>query len=263
MSKVKLMIADGEQGMSKNTLEYFCNLTDIEVVGSTGDGEQALAMACDCVPDVMLLSLIMTQIDGLEVLKRMEAMDMKDKPKVIIYSTMCQDSYITSAMNLGAYYFVTRPFDLDVLHERIVEIADVPPEELRAVEGQHAQAEMATAHQTPRSDEDRISELLLCLGVPAGNSGYGYLRTGIQMVKEDPMWLQGKTKALYPAIAQRHNTNWKNVERAMRFGIKNAWDRGRVEEANQLLGQKIFCERDRPSCGEFIALVADRMRVVR
>lgn len=256
MRRIKVLIADGEQGSNRRLLDHLDKCRDLEVIGNTIDGQQAILMVNNNVPDILIMSIVLSKIDGIEVLRRLHGMQTGERPapRVIVYTRMKQEHYIESAFALGAFFYVIRPFDLDVLMERIREAAQVQPEGLEG-------APEPSVH-AGRPPVEVVSELLLCLGVPASHEGYGYLRTGILMTAENPELMHGVTKVLYPEIGRRHQVkNHKNVERSMRTSLDAAWERGRVDEANRLMGQTLFSGQARPTCKEFIALVSDQVRL--
>ena len=156
------------------------------------------------------------------------------------------------AISLGAGYYMVKPFDMHVLYSRILEIA----RESTAVVNVPVEAEALSGSE---SVEEQITNLFLTLGIPAHIKGYQYLREGVRMVLENHEVINRITKELYPGIARKFGTSASKVERAMRHAIEVAWTRGRLDTVNQMYGYKVFAKDDKPTNGEFIALVADKV----
>ena len=220
-------------------------------------------------PEVIILDIIMPHIDGLGVLERLNNSNLENKSKIIILSAVGQDKITQRAIALGADYYFVKPFDMEIFVKRIRELAmgittdiDVP---VSAV-NQSAQALavapiVKTGYNNNSSLEADITNIIHEIGVPAHIKGYHYLREAILMVVKDMDLLGGITKELYPMIAEKFNTTPSRVERAIRHAIEVAWNRGRVETINKIFGYTIHDEKGKPTNGEFIAMIADRMRI--
>ena len=110
-----------------------------------------------------------------------------------------------------------------------------------------------------KSLDERITSIFLSIGIPAHIKGYQFLKEAIKIVIKEPEMINGITKQLYPAIAQNFETSPSKVERAIRHAIEVAWNRGRIENLNTIFGYHIYTKNDKPTNGEFIALIADRL----
>ena len=201
-------------------------------------------------------------MDGLGVLEKLSQESMNKIPKIIILSAVGQDKITQRAIALGADYYIVKPFDLEVFVKRIKELAT----------NSFALPDFSiTSHTLPspsfqtrsrgHSLEAEITNIIHEIGVPAHIKGYQYLREAITMVINDMELLSGITKELYPGIAQKFNTTPSRVERAIRHAIEVAWSRGRVDTINKLFGYTIHDEKGKPTNGEFIAMVADKLRM--
>ena len=157
---------------------------------------------------------------------------------------------MAQAFDLGADYYMVKPFDLGILHERILAVAREDSLETARADSAPEEAQMG----------DKVANIFLMLGIPAHIKGYQYLREGVKMVMGNHDVINRITKELYPGVARRCQTTPSKVERAMRHAINVAWSRGRVDSVNRLFGCEIFSEHDRPTNGEFIALIADKLR---
>ena len=164
---------------------------------------------------------------------------------------LARDDFIMRAIQLGASYYMVKPFDMNLLYERIVEVAREQPAAVLAAAPQAAD----------ESVDERITNLFLTLGIPAHIKGYQYLREAVRMVLENHDVINRITKELYPGIARKFDTSASKVERAMRHAIEVAWTRGRLDAVNQMYGYRVFAREDKPTNGEFIAMVSDKLAV--
>lgn len=250
MEKIRVMLADDNQSLLKLLRDYLSRQPDIEVVAAVSDGVEIPDRVREALPELLVMDIIMPRQDGFMTLERLNAMEPSIRPKVIVLTGLARDDFILRAIDLGASYYMVKPFDLGLLHARIVEVA---------------RAEAAPLAQTiaPAGEgatvEERITDLFLTLGIPAHIKGYLYLREGVRMVMEDHALIGSITKALYPGIARRFDTTPSKVERAMRHAIEVAWTRGRLDAVNQMYGCRVFSREDKPTNGEFIAMVADKL----
>ena len=248
MDKIRVMLADDNRSVLQALSEYLNKQPDTEVVATVTDGVEVVSTVAACAPDILILDIIMPRQDGFMTLEKLGAADFPVKPKVLVLSGLSRDDFILRAVRLGASYYMVKPFDPALMHARIVELA-----------GAH-ESPVAIAPEAPdESAEEQITNLFLTLGIPAHIKGYQYLREAVHMVLEDHDLINRITKELYPGIARRFDTSASKVERAMRHAIEVAWTRGRLETVNQMYGYKVFKREQKPTNGEFIALVADKI----
>ena len=160
-----------------------------------------------------------------------------------------QESITQRVVDLGADYYILKPFNLDVLIDRIRQLARGTPVSKR------------TAAIKPRNLDMEVTNIIHQLGVPAHIKGYLYLREAILMVIRDVDLLGAVTKELYPLVADRYNTTPSRVERAIRHAIEVAWSRGNIDIINSFFGYTIDTDRGKPTNSEFIAIIADKLRV--
>ena len=155
-------------------------------------------------------------------------------------------------MNMGADYYMIKPFDMHTLYTRIREVAN--QNDITAYAGDEA---VLPAGEI--TIDEKVTNIFLSIGIPAHIKGYAYLREAVRMVVEDHDVINRITKELYPGIAKRFSTTSSKVERAMRHAIEVAWSRGRLDSVNRIYGYKVFSAEDKPTNGEFIALIADKV----
>lgn len=249
MNKIKVLIADDNQAILSSLVEFFSQKADIEIVGCAHDGAEALTLCDQHVPDILLLDIIMPRLDGFAVL---EALRQRERPpRPIMVTGLSRDDFVRRAMSLGASYYMVKPLDAQVLYTRVVEIARQPVSE--------EDPSFANAASQAHSADEQVTNLFLTLGIPAHIKGYQYLREAVHMVLENHDLLSRITKELYPGIAHHFGTTSSKVERAMRHAIEVAWNRGRLDNVNRLYGYKVFSPDDKPTNGEFIAMIADKV----
>ena len=250
--KTRILIVDDNEDFVKELSEYINNQENFEVVGNAQNGIIALEQFEKLQPDVMLLDLVMPQMDGFSVLERMT----KANSKVIVISALSQDAFIHKAMNLGADYFMNKPVSFSNLSDRIKEILS-PSEPIRS----KTYAPTPTTQRLVRNSslDEKITNIFITVGIPAHIKGYHFLREAIKMAIDNPEIINNITKKLYPEVAGKFKTTASKVERAIRHAIEVAWNRGKIENINTLFGVRVYSQNEKPTNGEFIALVADKM----
>ena len=258
MDTVRVVVADDNIQLRDMVAEYLQEQNGIEVVGTAGDGVETLRLVTECEPDVLVCDLIMPQMDGYAVLERLQAMKLSKQPGVIALTALGRDDFISRAVNLGVNYYMVKPFDFMMLAQRVYEAAG---ESLRAEAISAKMIKQQGGKTGGETLEERIANLFLTVGIPAHIKGYQYLRDAIVMVTEEANLMGAVTKELYPMIAEKYNTTASRVERAIRHAIELAWDRGNVDLMNRYFGYTINIERGKPTNSEFIAMIADKLRM--
>ena len=244
---IKIIIADDNKNFSENLEQFLESNEDMTVVGMTNNGIDVLKMVEELEPDILILDLILPRLDGLGVLNQLNGMT--SRPKVIISTAMGQENMTQEAVRLGIDYFLLKPYDFQTISMRIHQLA--------------GNGMAVTPHVAPvvGSYDVEVTSILHQMGVPAHIKGYQYLRDAIVFVIEDINLLGAVTKELYPMIAEKYNTTASRVERAIRHGIELAWDRGNIDLMNKYFGYTIDVERGKPTNSEFIAMIADKLKM--
>lgn len=257
--KITVLIVDDNEDFCDILSEYLERQQDIEVVGVAQDGLKAIELITEKAPEVVVLDIIMPHLDGLGVLEKLNKMNLQKFPKVIILSAVGQDKITQRAISLGADYYVIKPFDFEVFIDRIRQMTGGGSNSnLRKRLGGGSSTSLITNNT---SLEAEITNIIHEIGVPAHIKGYLYLREAITMVVENVELLSAVTKELYPSIAKRFNTTPSRVERAIRHAIEVAWSRGKVDTINNLFGYTVHNDKGKPTNSEFIAMVADKLRL--
>lgn len=268
-SKISVLIADDNKEFCSILNDYLLNQKDIVVIGIAKDGREALELIEEKKPDLVILDIIMPHLDGLGVLERINTMRLEKVPRIIILSAVGQDKITQQAITLGADYYTVKPFDMEVFTKRIREMfndsSDSGNNNTRMNTQQYTSSSSILSNETksttPIDLETEITNIIHEIGVPAHIKGYMYLREAITMVVNDMELLSAVTKELYPSIAKKYNTTASRVERAIRHAIEVAWGRGQVDAINKLFGYTIHTEKGKPTNSEFIAIIADKLRL--
>lgn len=263
--KVKVLIADDNKDFCDILREYLEKQEDIEIVGIANNGREAVELISERQPDLVILDIIMPHLDGLGVLEQINQMNLNKFPKFIILSAVGQDKITQRAINLGADYYIIKPFDFEIFIQRIRQMAgeiNTVPTNVNVEQKRQTVNQNRTSLITNnRSLEAEITNIIHEIGVPAHIKGYLYLREAITMVVENIELLSAVTKELYPSIAKKFNTTSSRVERAIRHAIEVAWSRGKVDTINTLFGYTVHNDKGKPTNSEFIAMVADKLRI--
>jgi len=256
--KIKVLIADDNKDFVDILQEYLERQDDMFVVGTANNGLETIELISSETPDVVLLDIIMPHLDGLGVLERLAELDyLENRPKIVMLTAFGQETMTQKAVQLGADYFILKPFDLNTLANRIRQLFNGISISMPS--------SSVCAYQQPlvrsRNLDLEVTNIIHQMGVPAHIKGYQYLRDAILLVINEISLLGAITKELYPTIAEKYQTTPSRVERAIRHAIELAWDRGNVEMMNKFFGYTINIERGKPTNSEFIAMVADKLRM--
>ncbi|MGI6360864.1 MAG: sporulation transcription factor Spo0A [Bacillota bacterium] len=251
-NKIRILLADDNKGFCSIMQDHFTKNALYEVCGCANDGKNALAMIENEHPDVVILDLVMPYIDGLGVLEEVNKLNLVPKPHVILLTAFGQENLTKRAVELGADYYILKPFDLKVLDMRIRQLFSDGPFVNNSE--RHTNLEECNI-------ELEVTKVIHQMGVPAHIKGYQYLRDAIILVVNDIGLIGAVTKELYPMVAENHDTTASRVERAIRHAVELAWDRGNVDMMNKYFGYTINIERGKPTNSEFIAMIADKLRL--
>ena len=224
----------------------------MELVAQTDNGLRAEELITKFQPDVVVLDLVLPNLDGLSLLTHLRAKNASSR--VIVTSAICNDQVLMECAELGTTYFMQKPFDPPLLVQRIRQTAR--PRQRTGGAG----TQLAAAEPEP-SLESVVTDVIHEIGVPAHIKGYQFLRDAILLTMNEPDYINAVTKRLYPEIAKRNATTASRVERAIRHAIEVAWDRGDVDTLNSYFGYTIHNLRGKPTNSEFIAMIADKMRL--
>ena len=246
-NRVKILIADGNEEFCDHVKRRLEQVPSYEIVGTAADGQRAAELMRVTKPDILVLDLMLSKLDGIAVLKRAREMD---KPPAALVLTGFMTEYVANmAASLGVQYFMTKPCELDAVAERIHEMTAIDSQ-LR----QNAQRRQEV------NIEAMVTSIIHEIGVPAHIKGYQYLREAIMIAVQDMDVINAITKVLYPQVAKTFATTPSRVERAIRHAIEVAWDRGDLETLQRFFGYTVSNTKGKPTNSEFIALIDGQLR---
>ncbi|NCB62602.1 MAG: sporulation transcription factor Spo0A [Clostridia bacterium] len=247
-SKKRIVIADADESFRDILTDALRNEEDMDVIACTGNGRDALDLVNAQKPDVLILDMILSHMDGLEVLEKLTK---EQRPKVMLLSGFVSGSFVEAAVARGADYVMSKPCNLNSVVERVRQLSSgVKLEETRA-------------SRSGDNLESTVTSIIHEIGVPAHIKGYQYLREAIMMTVENMEIINAVTKVLYPEVAKRYGTTASRVERAIRHAIEVAWDRGDLETLQKYFGYTVSNAKGKPTNSEFIAMIADRLQLQR
>ena len=253
-TKVKILIAD-ENAEFRASLKDNLNRMGMEVVDETSSGIDVLTKIKRAMPDIVLIDIWIPKMDAVQIIKKARALfpAVNMAPDFIVFSYCSSQTLFLEAIDAGASYCMQKPFEYTALHERI----------LRICKSRRNTARTGETKGTAESGdmESQVTSVIHRIGVPAHIKGYQYLRTAIMMTVENTELINSVTKVLYPSVAKKYQTTSSRVERAIRHAIEVAWDRGDLDILNAYFGYTIQNDRGKPTNSEFIAMIADNLRL--
>ena len=246
-SRKRILVADANEEFRLILTAALAAEIDMEVVGETGSGPEAVRLAESVQPDVVVMDLVLAGADGLEVLSRITGLPAR--PRVLILSSFIRGNVSELAAGCGADYYMIKPCRLEAVEERIRQLITGADGVLEGPED--------------RRMESTVTSIIHEIGVPAHIKGYQYLRESILIAVKDMDVINAVTKVLYPEVAKRFGTTASRVERAIRHAIEVAWDRGDLETLQKYFGYTVSNAKGKPTNSEFIAMIADRLQLQR
>ena len=257
MEHLSVAIADDNQRIL-DMLETVIGMDkELNLVGKAKNGEEMCQIIKDKQPDVVLLDLIMPKMDGLTVMEQVsQDKNVSKRPYFIVITAVGQERITEDAFNKGANYYIMKPFNNEMLLNRIKSVR-------KMFRNNEKKSEDTKTENAVRGEnlENRVTNMLHEIGIPAHIKGYHYLRDAIIMAVEDMDVLNAITKILYPTVAKKYQTTSSRVERAIRHAIEVAWSRGKLDTLDELFGYTVSTGKGKPTNSEFIALIADTIQL--
>lgn len=258
MGEIAVAIADDNERILDLLGEMIDSDKSLNLVGKAKNGEDAYSIIKEKQPDVMLMDLIMPKMDGLSVMDLVNRdKEIKKRPSFIIVTAVGQERITEDAFRRGANYYILKPFNNEMVLNRIKSAGHTLHHEVRLA----GEYEPEGTHEPRINLEGRVTDMIHEIGIPAHIKGYHYLRDAIIMAIEDMDVLNAITKVLYPTVAKKHQTTSSRVERAIRHAIEVAWSRGKLDTLDDLFGYTVSNGKGKPTNSEFIALIADTIRL--
>lgn len=267
MQKIEVLLADDNREFTSLLAEYISEKEDMAVTGIAYNGEEVLQLLeqTQKIPDVLILDIIMPHLDGLGVLERLSNLNLSPQPIVIMLTAFGQENITQRAVHLGASYYVLKPFDMEVLVNRIRQLVGTKTtvSSSRKTSSSLMYVNKPNGQHTEKHKnlDASITTIIQEIGIPPHIKGYQFLREAITMVYNDIEVLGAITKTLYPGIAEKFKTTPSRVERAIRHAINVAWSRGNIDTISHLFGYSINISKSKPTNSEFIAMAADKLRI--
>jgi two-component system response regulator (stage 0 sporulation protein A) len=246
LNKTKVLIVDDSLETIDNIKSKLQTDEKFEVVGFAQNVGDACNLIIEKKPQIVITEIVLKGEDGFELMEKCKNLD--EEPKFFVLSSLSQETFVEKAMKLGAVYYMAKPFNAENLLKRLNDV----------VNSFGAEAVIVQKSSNKELDE-KITNIFITVGIPAHIKGYQFLREAIKMAIQEPEIINSITKKLYPNIAEKFDTSSSKVERAIRHAIEVAWNRGKIENINSLFGVKVYSDNEKPTNGEFIALVADKM----
>lgn len=244
-NKIRVVLVDSDNEQLRSIEKYFSNHAVIDIIRTYNDGLSAINFIRENSNkfDLVIMDLLLSNKDGLSIIKDMRENNIN---KNIIVLTGYNSLEIVKQVSLyNINYFMLKPFDLKDLEYQILNIR----------ESQSCIIDKNKELQTS------ITSLLHSLGVPSHIKGYEYIREGIGLMYNNPKMLGAITKEMYPEIAVKYNTTSSRVERAIRHAIEVSWSRGDYDLMEEVFGHSVDYDRAKPTNSEFIATLADKLRL--
>lgn len=251
--RIKILIADDNREFCAQC-SALLRTYGFETMTVPKDGVKLVDTILEYKPNIVLADVFMPRLDAIGVMKKILNSEISEKPLFMMMSTFDNSMLERELLSSGASYYFLKPFDTEILVERIIQISGYKKSENVSLLG-------ATSNKLQPDLEMMVTEIIHQIGVPAHIKGYHYLRESIILAVTQPEIINSVTKQLYPTVAKKFSTTSSRVERAIRHAIEVAWDRGDVDILNSYFGYTIHNSRGKPTNSEFIAMIADKLRL--
>lgn len=263
LPNIEVMLADDNRDFVHMLQEHISAQEDMTVTGVAFNGEEVLGLLrnAERAPDILILDIIMPHLDGLGVLEKLQELNLNPRPKVIMLTAFGQENITQRAVELGAAYYILKPFDIEVLVNRVRQMLNIPSSPINPAPVALAPKPSIGSLSKGKTLDASITSIINEIGIPVHVRGYKYLREAITMVYHNIEILGSITKTLYPSIADKYETTPSRVERAIRHAIELAWARGSVQNMSELFGYTVSLNKSKPTNSEFIAMIADKLRI--
>lgn len=255
----KIAVVDSNDAFCQGLKDYFLESREnLRVVSSFNNVIDAVDYISDNPCDIVITDIVLPNADGYDLIRELKALGLNPMPKIVIVSALTGEGFIQKAFNMGASYYMLKPVNYELLESRLL---DILKDEFINSNKNETLEQPSTYKPKSKQLDERITNIFITVGIPAHIKGYQFLREAIKMAIDSPDIINSITKRLYPSIANKFDTTSSKVERAIRHAIEVAWNRGKIENINNLFGIRVYGNNEKPTNGEFIALVADKMLI--
>ncbi|MBN2879936.1 MAG: sporulation transcription factor Spo0A [Clostridia bacterium] len=252
--KIRVIVAEDNKILAQQICQTIDNSDFAQVIAIAHNGREAVEHLREMHTDVLILDLVMPVIDGIGVLEIIQSEKIAIS-RIMVLSAIGHEDIIRRVMSLNVHYYMIKPFDLKIVLSRIKSMSTQEEDIFISAPVKNYN------DRHKKSLDENITSIFLLIGIPAHIKGYQFLRIAVKKVMETPTLINAITKELYPCVAEEFETTPSKVERAIRHAIEVAWSRGKIENINEIFGYNIYTKNDKPSNGEFIALIADKLTI--
>ena len=257
----KIVVVDANETFAMGLKDYFLESREaLRVVATFGNIVDAIEYISDNDIDIVITDIVLPNADGYDLIQEIRALGLAKMPKIVVVSALTGEGFIQKAFSMGASYYMLKPVNYELLESRLL---DIVRDEFLNSNQNTEKVNVSPVQFKPKSKQldERITNIFITVGIPAHIKGYQFLREAIKMAIDSPDIINSITKKLYPSIADTFDTSASKVEPAIRHAIEVAWNRGKIENINNLFGIRVYGNNEKPTNGEFIALVADKMLI--
>ena len=255
-TKTRILIADANSDFCTLLTELISNENDMEIIGTAGDGLEALVQINEHQPDILIMDLLLSRLDGIELLRRIHESGIDCR--TVVLTGFVNQKVLADCAALGVDYFIPKPCDASSLLSRLRRLCSG-----EAAPNIQSGENPELAARREAGLEAVVTDIIHEIGVPAHIKGYQYLREAIILTINDMEMINAVTKVLYPEVAKKFGTTSSRVERAIRHAIEVAWDRGDIEVLQKFFGYTVSNIKGKPTNSEFIAMIADNLSLRR
>lgn len=242
MDKLNVALADGNATVLLDAKSFFTDDNEINLIATFNEARQLRSINCI---DVLIFDIALAS----EALSFDECCcHFSKRPAIIITAEHTQDEEVSKTILYGSRIMLIKPYTMDDLKTKLLSLKAGPSSyRLRLNEN--------------KSLDEKLSNIFIRSGIPPHIKGYQFLREAVKLSVHKPDMINNITKKLYPSIAEHFDTTASKVERAIRHAIEVAWSRGKIENINTIFGIKIYAKGEKPTNGELIALIADKLMI--
>lgn len=249
-NKPKVMIVDSNVEFRSQCAQGLRRY-GIEVIAEASDGQEAFSKIVRLKPNAVISEIYIAKIDGAQLIREVTKQLTDKSPIFIMAASFGNRNMFEEASEAGAAYCMLKPIDYNTLSERIIKLCERDRKRHLLKNPAEAQANL----------EAQITKIIHEIGIPAHIKGYKFLRSAILMCVNNPNLTNAITKVVYPTVAEEFYTTPSRVERAVRHSIEVAFDRGNIKVLTEYFGYTINLSRGKPTNAEFIAMIADNLRM--
>lgn len=241
MKKLNVVIADSNDILLLNAKSFFTEDNEINLITTSN----IYTIKTFDEIDMLVLDINLTGSSRYDVEFSSE---LKRKPSIIAVAENKDDEVFNKVLSLGADLIMFKPFNMENLRTKILAL-------------RNKNFASYTLKKETKNLDERLSNIFIRAGIPPHIKGYQFLREAVKLSVDRPEMINNITKKLYPSVASQFDTTASKVERAIRHAIEVAWNRGKIENINGIFGIKIYNKGEKPTNGELIALIADKIMI--